>query len=70
MISEKTEHTTWPQLAEELFAFLTGRGATIEYHFDNMDVYVPDSTHPEAPQAKWRLNGALRIRTSHDTSKN
>lgn len=70
MITDKSEHTTWPQLAEDLFAFLTGRGATIEYSFENMDVYVPDSTHPQAPQAKWRLNGTLRIRTSHGEKAN
>ena len=54
---------TWPELAEGLYSFLTGRGTTIEYSFDNMEVMVPSSTHPETPTAKWRMNGTLRVRT-------
>lgn len=56
--------TNWPELAEGLYGFLTGRGATIEYTFENMEINVPSSTAPDAPSAKWRLNGALRIRTT------
>jgi hypothetical protein len=55
--------TTWPDLAEGLYAFLTGRGASIEYGFDQMTVMVPRDTGPDAPQARWQLNGTLRIRT-------
>lgn len=55
--------TTWPDLAEGLYSFLTGRGATIEYTFDDMTVLVPRDTGPEAPQARWRVDGTLRIRT-------
>jgi hypothetical protein len=57
------ETTTWPELAEGLYGFLTGRGATIEYNFDNMEVSVPSSTSPDASSAKWRVHGTLRIRT-------
>ena len=28
---------TWPQLAEALYGILTGRGATIEYLFEDME---------------------------------
>ncbi len=56
--------TTWPELAEGLYGFLTGRGATIEYHFDNMEIGVPSSTSQNASQAIWKLNGALKIRTT------
>ena len=63
--SETREHpTTWPQLAEGLYGFLTGRGATIEYEFDGMEVLVPRDTGTNAPQARWKLNGTLRVRTS------
>ena len=58
------ETQTWPELAEGLYGFLTGRGATIEYHFDDMEIGVPSSTRDGAAQAKWKLNGALRIKTS------
>jgi hypothetical protein len=56
--------TTWPELAEGLYGFLTGRGATIEYHFDNMEIGVPSSASDSATHANWKLNGALKIRTS------
>ena len=62
--SKRTETTTWPELAEGLYGFLTGRGASIEYHFDNMTIGVPSSARPDAPQATWRLNGGLTIRTT------
>lgn len=65
MIEDKAT-TTWPELAEGLYGFLTGRGATIEYSFDNMEIEVPSSTRADAPSAKWRLNGALRVRTHED----
>jgi hypothetical protein len=60
----KTETTTWTELAEGLYGFLTGRGATIEYSFDNLQIGVPSSSHDTATQAKWNLNGAIKIRTS------
>jgi hypothetical protein len=56
--------TTWPELAEGLYGFLTGRGATIEYHFENMEIGVPSSASDAATHASWKLNGALKIRTS------
>ncbi len=56
--------TTWPELAEGLYGFLTGRGATIEYEFEHMDVLVPRDTGADAPQARWHVNGTLRVRTS------
>jgi hypothetical protein len=56
--------TTWPELAEGLYAFLTGRGATIEYSFNQMTVMVPRDTGSDAPQARWQLDGTLRVRTS------
>lgn len=64
MTDTKTEVTTWPHLAEGLYSFLTGRGATIEYQFDQMEVGVPRDTSPNAPQAQWRLNGTIRVKTS------
>jgi len=56
--------TTWPELAEGLYGFLTGRGATIEYAFDHMEISVPSSTSADASSATWRLNGTLRVRTT------
>ncbi len=64
MTDVKRETTTWPELAEGLYSFLTGRGATIEYHFDNMEIGVPSSASSDASRAIWKLNGALKVRTS------
>lgn len=55
--------TTWPHLAEGLYTFLTGRGAVIEYTFENMEVHIPRDTAPNAPSARWKMNGTIRIRT-------
>ena len=60
----RVETTTWPELAESLYSFLTGRGASIEYRFEDMIIGVPSAAHPDAPQALWRLNGGLTIRTT------
>lgn len=57
------QSTTWPELAEGLYSFLTGRGATIEYSFDNMEIQVPKDTSENSPRARWHVNGAMRIRT-------
>ena len=64
MVDNKQQTNTWPELAEGLYSFLTGRGATIEYNFDAMEIWVPSSTSHEASSAHWKLNGTLRIRTS------
>ena len=58
------ETTTWPEFAEGLYGFLTGRGATIEYAFDQLEILVPRHASDDSPQAKWKLNGTVRIRTS------
>jgi D-alanyl-D-alanine carboxypeptidase len=63
-MSTTSETTTWPELAEGLYGFLTGRGAAIEYAFQDLELYVPSSTKPDAQQAKWKINGTLKIRTS------
>jgi hypothetical protein len=63
MIASKNEIGTWGQLAESLYEFLNRRNTTIEYSFDNMVVGVPKETGADSPQANWKLNGTLRIRT-------
>jgi len=68
MATNNGEITTWPDMAEGLYSFLTGRGATIEYAFDRMTVMVPRDTGAEAPQARWLVDGTVRIRTSERES--
>ena len=58
------ETTSWPEFAEGLYGFLTGRGATIEYNLDHLEILVPRHAADNSPRAKWQLNGTIRIRTS------
>ena len=66
-----TEHTTtdevvdWTDLGREMWSFLTGRQAAINYRFIDMAVEVPRDTGPAAPRATWKLNGTLQV-TTHD----
>lgn len=58
-----TETHNWPELAISLYDKLTGRGAEITYQFEDLEVSVPASTAPDAAQARWKLNGSVRIAT-------
>lgn len=62
-MAEATNTTTWPELAASLYDALTGRGAEIRYHFENMEVHVPSSASGNADHAPWKLNGTLSITT-------
>lgn len=57
------ETHTWPDLAIALYDKLTGRAAEISYHFEDLEVSVPSSTAADAAQARWKLNGSVRIAT-------
>lgn len=54
---------SWTDLAKEMWSYLTGQGAAINYSFVDMAVEVPRDTGPDAPRATWKLNGTLRITT-------
>ncbi|KIC67533.1 hypothetical protein AB0284_16005 [Pseudarthrobacter phenanthrenivorans] len=54
----------WADLAEEMWSYLTGKGAAINYQFIDMAVEVPRDIGPDAPRATWKLNGTLRVTTS------
>lgn len=62
------QDVSWTDLGHEMWAYLTGRGAAINYTFEGMEVEVPRDTGAEAPRATWVLNGTLRITTSDDQS--
>ena len=61
--------TSFADLGKEMWAYLTGKGAAINYEFVDMTVEVPRETGPEAPRAVWRLNGTLRITTAENASR-
>lgn len=58
------ETTTFPDLGRDMWEYLTGKEAAINYEFVNMVVEVPKSTGDSSPRATWRLNGTLRITTT------
>ncbi len=59
---------SWTDLGQDLWAYLTGRGAAINYTLVDMAIEVPRDTGPEAPRATWKVNGTIRITTSDDQS--
>lgn len=63
MAQTNQDTTNWPDLAIGLYDKLTGRGAEISYSFDDMEVSVPSSASNTASQAKWKINGTVRIST-------
>ena len=59
-----TGTTDISEFGKELWSYLTGKGATIEYSFVDMSVEVPKSTGADSQRATWKLNGTLRIKTT------
>lgn len=66
--AKKKEVLDWADLGKEMWSYLTGRGAAIDYQFVDMFVEVPRDTGPDAARASWRLNGTLRITTSESAA--
>ncbi|WP_375503519.1 hypothetical protein [uncultured Jatrophihabitans sp.] len=62
------DRTSFADLGKEMWAYLTGKGAAINYEFVDMTVEVPRETGSDSPRATWKLNGTLRITTSEGAS--
>ncbi len=60
--------TSFADLGKEMWSYLTGKGAAINYEFVDMTVEVPKNTGPDAARATWKLNGTLRITTAENVS--
>ena len=63
------ESTSFADLGKEMWAYLTGKGAAINYEFVDMTIEVPRETGAQAPRATWKLNGSLRITTTEGASR-
>lgn len=61
--------TSFADLGKQMWDYLTGKGAAINYEFIDMAVEVPRETGPNAPRATWKLNGTLRITTAEGATK-
>lgn len=53
---------------KQMWAYLTGSEAVIDYTFVGMKVGVPKTTGPNAEVATWSLDGTLRISTADSTN--
>jgi hypothetical protein len=63
------ETTSFADLGKEMWTYLTGKGAAIDYQFVDMIVEVPRETGSDAPRATWRLHGTLRITTTENADQ-
>lgn len=66
LLDEEGQDASWTDLAKDMWSYLTGQGAAINYSFVDMTVEVPRDTGSHAPRATWKLNGTLRITTDED----
>ena len=58
----------WTDLGREMWSFLTGREAAINYRFIDMSVEVPRDTGADAARATWKLHGTLQVTTTDNAS--
>ncbi|WP_146339723.1 MULTISPECIES: hypothetical protein [Nesterenkonia] len=58
----------WADLGREMWAYLTGRGAMVDYTLVDMTVEVPRDIGPDAPRAVWKFDGTLRVSTTDNES--
>ncbi|RJN32509.1 hypothetical protein [Nesterenkonia natronophila] len=64
--SETHQIGDWADLGQEMWSYLTGRGAAVNYTLQDMTVEVPRDIGPDAPRAVWKFDGTLRVTTSDD----
>lgn len=62
------EALDWTDLGREMWSFLTGREAAINYRFIDMSVEVPRDTGADSPRATWKLNGTLQVTTKDNSA--
>ena len=67
--NDTNETRTFADLGKEMWSYLTGKGAAINYEFVDMTVEVPREIGPDSPRAIWKLNGTLRITTAEGVSR-
>ena len=56
--------SSFADFGRDMWSYLTGKEATIDYTFVDMSIEVPRTTGPDSDRATWKLNGTLRITTS------
>jgi hypothetical protein len=66
--SRNSDVVDWTDLGREMWSFLTGREAAINYRFIDMSVEVPRDTGADAARATWKLHGTLQVTTKDNVS--
>jgi len=68
----KKSNERWTELIPELFDRLTGKGAPVNYTFENLIIDIPRAIGPDGQNmgsAQWTINGRIAITAeAHDTS--
>jgi hypothetical protein len=68
----KKSNERWTELIAELFDRLTGKGASVNYTFENLIIDIPRAIGPDGQNmgsAQWTINGRIAITAeAHDTS--
>lgn len=68
----KKSNERWTELIIELFDRLTGKGASVNYTFENLIIDIPRAIGPDGQNmgsAQWTINGRIAITAeAHDTS--
>ncbi|GAC1383409.1 MAG: hypothetical protein NVSMB48_16580 [Marmoricola sp.] len=59
----------WSDLGREMWSFLTGRQAEVNYRLVDLTVEVPRDTGPDAPRAIWKLDGTIQVTTTDNASE-
>ena len=68
----KKSNDRWTDLIAELFDRLTGKGASVNYSFENLTIDIPRAIGPDGRNigsAQWTINGRIAITAeAHDTN--
>ena len=57
-----TQNTpTWLDVAIDLYDKLTVRDAEITYAFDDLELFIPNSTSQDAAHAKWKMDHQIKL---------
>jgi hypothetical protein len=60
----KKSNEQWTELIAELFDRLTGKGARVNYTFENLIIDIPRAIGPDGQNmgsAQWTINGRIAI---------
>lgn len=63
-MTASTETTSITDFGRDMWSYLTGKEARIDYSFKDMAIEVPRTTGADSERATWKINGTLSITTS------